>query len=63
MRITRRRKAGMQLADSIFELCQMMYNVQTAKGVILACVDRLNERLPELKSKKATPKYKKARYG
>ena len=61
--MTRRQMAGAKMADAIFELCNMMYNVNTAKGVIYACIDRLNKRLPELKSKKATPDYKQARYG
>lgn len=41
----------------------MMYNAQTAKGYVQAVIDQLQSRIDELKPKKATKKYKDARYG
>ena len=45
--MNRRTKAGIDLADSIIELCHIMYDKSRAKVVVRAIVDRLNERISE----------------
>lgn len=40
------------MADSIIELCHMMYNHSTAKGVVEFCIKRLKERIVEYKPNK-----------
>ena len=62
-RITRQKSLGIMLADSIIEVAHQMYNASRGKAVIEACIERLQERISEIKPKKATPKYKEARYG
>lgn len=45
------------------EAAHQTYNVERAIKMVNACIDRLQERIHELKPKKATPEYKEARYG
>jgi len=47
--MTRRQQAGIQMADALLEWCHMMYNHQTAKGVINSVIQRLEERVGEYK--------------
>lgn len=42
--MTRREKAGIQMADALVEFIHMMYQKNTAKGVILALIKKLEER-------------------
>jgi len=62
-RITRQESLGIMLADSIIEIAHQMYNASRGKAIIEACIKRLQERISEIKPRKATPKYKEARYG
>lgn len=45
--MTRRQQAGNQMADALIEWCHMMYNHQTAKGVINSVIQRLEKRVNE----------------
>jgi len=45
------------------EAAHQTYNAGRGKKIVNACIERLQERIHELQPKKATPKYKKARYG
>lgn len=51
------------LADNIIEAAHLTYNAQRGKRIIEVCIARLQERVSEIQSKKADPKYKEARYG
>jgi hypothetical protein len=42
--------AGEHMANSIIEFCHMMYNVNTAKRVLVSCIDRLQKSMDEYKS-------------
>uniref|UniRef100_A0A6M3IUP0 Uncharacterized protein n=1 Tax=viral metagenome TaxID=1070528 RepID=A0A6M3IUP0_9ZZZZ len=46
-RETRRDKAGRQMADALIEFIHMMYQKDTAKGVLLALINRLCSRSSE----------------
>lgn len=48
-RPTRRTLAGKQMADSLIEWIHMMYQKQTARGVLKALIERLRERQGEFK--------------
>jgi len=54
---------GHAFADVIIESAHQKYNARGARLMVTACIKRLEERLSEIQPKKATPKYKKARYG
>lgn len=43
----RKKEAGILMADALIEWCHMMYNHNTAKGVIETVVKRLQERVIE----------------
>jgi len=44
---TRRTSAGIQMADSLIEFVHLMYQKQTAKGVLISLISRLQERKSE----------------
>lgn len=46
-RATRRRRAGEAMADSLIEWVHMMYQKQTARGLLAALIRRLTERSKE----------------
>jgi hypothetical protein len=50
-------------ADSIMEAAHLTYNAPRGRKIVQSCIDRLHERIEEIQPKKATPEYKKARYG
>lgn len=62
-RMTRKKKLGIDTANVIIENAHMMYNANTATGYVQAVIDQLQSRIGELVPKKATKKYKEARYG
>jgi len=62
-KITRKKQLGIDTANVIMENAHMMYNAQTATGYVQAVIDQLQSRIGELVPKKATKKYKEARYG
>ena len=45
--MTRKEKAGIMMADSLIEWAHMMYNHNTAKGVITFVIKQLQKRLDE----------------
>jgi len=45
------------------EAAHQTYNAERGRKIVQACIKRLQIRIEELKPKKATPEYKKARYG
>lgn len=45
------------------EAAHQTYNSGRGKKIVNACIDRLQERIHELKPKKAASEYKEARYG
>lgn len=45
--MTRKKKAGYQMADALIEWCHMMYNHKTAQGIIRAVIERLQKRIVE----------------
>jgi len=45
--MTRKEKAGVMMADSLIEWAHMMYNHNTAKGVIKSVINQLQKRLDE----------------
>lgn len=47
--MTRREKAGRQMADALIEWIHMMYQKETARGVLTALIKRLEERRGEFK--------------
>lgn len=47
--MTRREKAGCQMADALIEWIHMMYNRPTARGVLKALINRLEKRKDEFK--------------
>ncbi len=49
--MTRKENAGIQMADALIEFIHMMYNKQTAKGVLLALINRLTTRYLEFDDK------------
>ncbi|MCK5614853.1 hypothetical protein KAR91_74010 [Candidatus Pacearchaeota archaeon] len=61
--MSRQEKFGIQLADTIMEAAHLTYNAPRGRRIVEACINRLRERLDEIKPKKADPKYKEARYG
>ena len=60
---SRAEKLGIMLADSIMEVAHLTYNAPRGKKIVQTCINRLQERLGEIKPVPATPEYKKARYG
>ena len=44
---TRRQKAGIQMADALIEFIHMMYQKETATGVLTSLIERLQERKKE----------------
>ena len=46
-RLSRRTAAGEAMADSLIEWIHMMYQKQTARGVLKALIERLRERQGE----------------
>ena len=49
--MTRKENAGIKMADALIEFIHMMYNKQTAKGVLSALIDRLKSRYLEFDKK------------
>jgi len=47
--MTRKEKAGIMMADSLIEWAHMMYNHNTAKGVITSVIKQLQKRVDEYK--------------
>lgn len=45
--MSRGKKAGISMADSCMEWIHLMYNKSTAKRVLVALIERLQERLSE----------------
>jgi hypothetical protein len=45
--LVRKEKAGIMMADSLIEWAHMMYNHNTAKGVITSVIKQLQKRLGE----------------
>ena len=60
---SRAEKLGILLADSIMEVAHLTYNAPRGKKIVETCINRLQERLNEIKPIPANPKYKEARYG
>lgn len=50
--MTRRQKTGIQMADALIEFIHMMYNKNTAIGVLNALIIRLEIRRIEFQEKK-----------
>ena len=50
--MTRKHKAGIQMADALIEFFHMMYQKDTASGILDVLIKRLQERYPEFKRKK-----------
>ncbi len=63
MRKTRAEVMGKMFADVIMESAHLTYNAPRGRKMVETCMKILQERIGELKEKKATPDYKKARYG
>ncbi len=61
--ITRQDKLGIAFADTIIEVAHQTYKAHRGRKIILACIKQLQARFGEIQEKKATPEYKKARYG
>lgn len=62
-RPTRQDALGIMFADSIIEAAHQTYNAPRGRAIVEACIRRLQEKLPEIQPRKASPDYKKARYG
>ena len=62
-RATRAENFGEQMADAIMEAAHLTYNAARGRKMVNSCIDQLNNRIHELRPKKADPEYKKARYG
>ncbi len=60
---TRPKELGVAFADAIIEAAHLTYNAPRGRNIVTACIERLQERLEEIQSKKATPEYRRARYG
>lgn len=60
---SRAEKLGIMLADSIIEVAHLTYNAPRGKKIVETCINRLQERLSEIKPIPADPNYKEARYG
>lgn len=60
---TRIEAFGKALADVIIDSAHLTCNAPRGRKIVEVCIERLRERINELKSKKADSKYKKARYG
>jgi hypothetical protein len=54
---------GISLADVVIETAHLMYNASRGRKIIEVCIKRLQERIDEIRPKKAKPEYKEARYG
>lgn len=54
---------GIKMADAIMSASHLTYNAPRGVKMVKACIARLQKRLSEIVPKKATPAYKKARYG
>jgi hypothetical protein len=54
---------GLALADVVIRAGHSTYNARRGKKIVESCIKSLQERLSEIQPKKATPAYKKARYG
>jgi len=54
---------GISLADVVIEAAHMTYNASRGRKIVEICIKRLQERIGEIKPKKADPDYKRARYG
>ena len=50
--LTRREKAGIQMADALIEFIHMMYQKDTAKSVLESLIKRLQERCCEFEKEK-----------
>ena len=60
---TRAEKFGIALADIVIEAAHLTYNAPRGVQIVQACIERLQQRIAEIQPKKASPDYKKARYG
>lgn len=60
---SRRKNFGIQCADLVMEAAHQTYNAGRGRTIVESCIKRLQERIDELRPKKATPEYKEARYG
>ena len=56
--MTKREKVGIGMADSLMSWLHMMYQKDTARGVLLALIKRLQERVPEFDRKGEQLKWK-----
>ncbi|MBT4277804.1 hypothetical protein HOD96_03620 [Candidatus Falkowbacteria bacterium] len=54
---------GEMLADVVIEAAHLTYNAPRGVKIVETCIKVLQKRIEEIKPKKATPEYKKARYG
>jgi hypothetical protein len=45
--VPRRKRVGTQMADAVVEMVHLMYQKQTARGLLGAMIARLRERLKE----------------
>jgi hypothetical protein len=61
--LTRSEKLGRMFADLCMEAAHQRYNAPMGIAIVNACIKRLQERIGEIKPKKATKEYKEARYG
>lgn len=62
-KVTKRQKIGHQIADGIIASISLYYNHQTQNKVLHHVIERLQQFAGQFEPKKATPAYKKARYG
>jgi len=53
---------GVMLADVIIEVAHLTYNASRGRKIVAECIQQLERRTIEIKPKKASSKYKKARY-
>jgi len=63
VKVTEAQALGELFADAVMKAAHMTYNAPRGRKVVKACVERLRARVGELKEKRASPVYKKARYG
>lgn len=60
--MSRAEKLGKLFADNIIETAHLTYNAPRGIKIVESCILQLQLRIKEIQTKKATPKYKKARY-
>lgn len=60
---TRAEVCGIALADAVIEAAHLTYNAPRGIKIVKSCIKRLQDRMGEIQSKPAEPRYKKARYG